>query len=74
MARATKKKKPWGSNRAAATDAEVAAESDAIVVGGEIAAAAPTIGAAIETVRAALEGFDPSTRKRIVRAANTFLK
>lgn len=44
------------------------------VVGGEPAEAPLTLGEAIENVRASLTPFDPDTRRRIVRAANTFLK
>lgn len=34
----------------------------------------PTVGEAIEAVRHALESFDESTRRKIVRAANVVLK
>ncbi|HWO08584.1 MAG TPA: hypothetical protein VNN80_03870 [Polyangiaceae bacterium] len=74
MAKATKKRKPWGSNRIAA----VAADSDTVIVSGEPTVpaepAAGSIGGAIEAIRSTLQPFDASTRKRIVKAANTFLR
>lgn len=75
MAKVSKKRRAWGSNRVAAVEASNGHEPDPIV-GGEPnpGASGPTIGTAIDSIRRALEPYDGATRKRLVRAAEMMLK
>ncbi len=71
MPKTVRKRRPIIAEPAAAADAEP-------VVGGELNLesdpGANDIGQAIDWVRRALDPFDPTTRKRIIRAANVFMK
>lgn len=77
-----KAKKHWKTALREKQEAEAAGEYDRVgdppvVIAGEpnghAAAARPSLGLAIETVRVALEPLSPELRKKVVKAANSLL-